>query len=192
MLDVASGLDLVRDIADEPKTAELTRVLLNATSSAEAALALRMLEDSASSKQLVAACNLREVIAALPATPCTSSVDADTLQRIGGFERRPLGVLARELTSNIELCVLTAGNLVLDVVFRTTDETVYWSPVPRECEFITAKALDIFIGRDEILAAMLQLARDMGVVFNPPFYVSLEDFRLEHARDAIAGIDDLF
>lgn len=192
MLDVASGLGLVRDLAQDESTAELTRVLLNATSPAEAALALRILEQSAPEKALVAACNLREVIAELPATPCPIAVDAEVLEKVGGFERKPLGVLTKTLDDGATIDVLIAGNLVLDIVVRSDGSSAYWSPVPRDCEYATPGALDMMLASDELVAGLLDTARAMGLVFNPKLYLSLDDFRLEHAQAAIESIGNLF
>jgi len=173
------------------ETRELMRILLNATSAAEANLALEVLKDILPDKTLVAACNLREVLCALPASPFPMRVDEDTLARTAGLDRR-IAAMGRVLPDGLELVVTTAGNLVLDIIIRRDGEKYFWNSVPVTDDFVNGPVLDLLLDSDHLLHAAVDLAAAMGVVFNPKFYLSLEDWHLEYASDVFEGLGDLF
>lgn len=192
MLELARGLDLIRDAYRLEPTRELMRVLLNATSPAEAALALRVLGTSVPNKALVAACNLREVLASLPTTPFAMPVDPETFEKTGGLTRSGGGSFVKEVDELGRLNILTAGNLVLDIVVRGDAKPVYIFPTPRTTDYITVTALDRFIESDTMFTIVTDVIKAMGIALNPPFYLSTEDFQLEHARDTFECLGDLF
>jgi hypothetical protein len=173
------------------ETRDLFRVLLNATSSAEANLALDMLRPSVPDKVLVNACNLREVLRALPTSPFSMRVDEDTISKTAEMERG-IASMGKTLPDGIELCLTTAGNLVLDVIVRHEGEKHFWNPVPVTEDFVHTEVLDLTIESDHLLNAMIDLAHCMGVVFNPKFYLSIEDWHLDYASDVFDGLEDLF
>jgi hypothetical protein len=170
---------------------DLFRVLLNATSSAEANLALDVLRESVPEKVLVNACNLREVIRALPTSPFAMRVDEDTLAKTAGLERN-IAALSRQLPDGTELAITTAGNLVLDVIVKVDGEKYFWNPVPVTDDFVHTEMVDLAVESDHLLNALIDLAHAMGVVFNPKFYLSLEDWHLDYAEDVFEGLGDLF
>ena len=53
-------------------------------------------------------------------------------------------------------------------------------------------AVQIVIESDHLLAAVVEFSKAMGMVFNPKFFFSLEDWYLDHAADVFSGIEDLF
>lgn len=173
------------------ESGELLRVLLNATSCAEANLALDVLRDTVPEKVLVNACNLREVLRALPASPFAMCTDEKTLEKAMGLERR-IAAMGLMLPDGTELVVTTAGNLVLDVIVKARGEKLFWNPVPVTDDYVNSEVLDLVIESDYLLDAMLELVRAMGIVFNPKFYLSLEDWHLEYASDVFEGLGDLF
>jgi hypothetical protein len=170
---------------------DLFRVLLNATSPAEANLALDVLRESVPEKVLVNACNLREVLRSLPTSPFPMRVDEDTLVKAAGL-KRSIACMGKQLPDGIELAITTAGNLALDVIVRRGGEKYFWNPVPVTEDFCTTPIVDLVIESDYLLNEMIDLAHTMGVVFNPKFYLSLEDWHLDYAEDVFDGLGDLF
>ncbi|TLM83242.1 MAG: hypothetical protein FDZ75_07530 [Actinobacteria bacterium] len=190
MLTATSGLAAIRDVY-EGESRDLLRVLMNATSVAEANLALEVLKATAPEKTLVSACNLREVLRALPSSPFAMRVDEDTLARTAGLDRR-VAAMGKVLRPGLELVVTTAGNLVLDIIVRLDDRKMFWNPVPVTDDYVNTEVLDLLIDDDQLLDGVLDLISCMGVVCNPKFYLSLEDWGLEYAHDAFEGLGDLF
>lgn len=190
MLTATSGLTTLRPhLAGE--TRDLMRILLNATSAAEANLALEVLKETLPEKTLVAACNMREVLGSLPSSPFPMHVDEETLCRVAGLDRR-IAAMGRTLPDGLEIVVTTAGNLVLDIIIRRYTEKYFWNSVPVTDDFVNPDVLDLLFESDYLLAAAIDLATAMGVVFNPKFYLSLEDWHLEYASDVFEGLGDLF
>jgi hypothetical protein len=142
-------------------------------------------------KPLVTACNLREVLRSLPVSPFVMRVDEQTLIGAAGLEK-DIAVLRKFLPDGIELAVTTAGNLVLDLIIKTADQKYFWSPVPIQYEFVNPSTIDLIFKSEYLLDAVIDLVTSMGVVFNPKFYLSLEDFHLEYAAESIDGLDDIF
>ena len=190
MLTATSGLATLRPHY-VGETRDLMRILLNATSAAEANLALEVLKDVLPDKTLVSACNLREVLNALPSSPFPMRVDEETLARTAGLDRR-IAAMGRFLPDGLELVVTTAGNLVLDIIIRDDGEKLFWNSVPVTDDFVNGPVLDLLIESDYLLHAAIELAEAMGMVFNPKFYLSLEDWHLEYASDVFEGLGDLF
>lgn len=170
---------------------ELLRVLLNSTSSAEANLALDVLRDTVPEKALVNACNLREVLRSLPTSPFAMRVDEEMLAKTAELERR-MAAMSKRLADGLELSITTAGNLVLDIIIKNGDEKYFWNPIPVVDDYVTSEIVDMAVESDHLLNAVIELTHCMGVVFNPKFYLSLEDWHLDHARDVFEGLGDLF
>lgn len=175
----------------EGEQRDLLRVLLNSTSVAEANLALQVLMNSVPERTLVTACNLREVLNALPSSPFTMRVDEETLARAAGLKRH-IAAMGKTLDDGHELIVTTAGNLVLDLIIKYGDEKWFWNPIPVTDDYVNTAVLDALIASDHLLDEVLSLVHDMGVVVNPKFYVSLEDWHFEYAAEVFEGLGDLF
>ena len=190
MLTLTTGLNQLRPFYT-PETRELFNVLLNATSAAEANLALEVLGGLVPEKPLMTACNLREVLRSLPSSPFHMAVDEQTLMRTAHLEQ-DIAVLGKELPDGIELCVTTAGNLVLDLIVKADGEKYYWTPIPIEHDFVNPAVVELAITSAYLLDEVIDLAKCMGIVFNPKFYLSLEDFHMEYAAEAIMDLDGLF
>lgn len=170
---------------------DLLRVLLNATSTTEANLALQVLRDSVPEKVLVTACNLREVLRSLPTTPFAMRVDEETLAASAGLERG-IAAMGQGLPDGLELAITTAGNLVLDVIVRLDGDKYFWNPVPITDDFVHSEVADLVVNSEYLLDAVIELTTATGVVFNPKFYLSLDDWNLDNAADMLGGFDDLF
>jgi hypothetical protein len=190
LLTQTAGLGQLRSFHTS-ETRELFHVLLNASSAAEANLALEVLRGLVPEKPLVTACNLREVLRSLPASPFQMAVDTETLMKAAGLTR-DIAVLGKELPDGVEVCVTTAGNLVLDLIVKADGEKHYWTPIPATHDFVNPAVIDLVITSSYLLDALMDLVRAMGVVFNPKFYLSIEDFHMEYAAEAIMDLDDLF
>lgn len=190
MLTLATGLSRLRPyFTDDDR--DLFRVLLNATSAAEATLALHVLTSNVPEKALVTACNLREVLQSMPVSPFPMRVDEETLIRTAHLEKQT-AALGRVLPDGLELVVTTAGNLVLDVIVKDGATKYFWTPVPVVDDFVNPEVVDLVVESDYLLNEAIELVTCMGVVFNPRFYMSIDDFMLEYASDALAGLEELF
>ena len=167
------------------------RVLLNATSAAEANLALEVLRQTVPERGLVIACNLREVLRALPGSPFTMRVDEATLCKSAGFEAK-MASFHKRLPDGIELVVTTAGNLVLDLIVKSSGEKYFWTPIPVRDDFVNPEVVDLVVESGYLLDEVIELVKCMGIVFNPRFYLSLADFQLDYAAEVMQRLDDLF
>ena len=190
MLTSTSGLSLLRPFFTDD-TRDLFRVLLNATSATEASLALRVLEDFVPEKPLVTACNLREVLRELPRSPFMMAMDERTLVYTANLQRE-IAVLKKVLPGDIELAVTTAGNLVLDLIVKHRGEKYFWTPIPVTDDYVNPEIVDLLVTSECLLDEVINLIKCMGMVFNPKFYLSLDDFTMEFASDVFAGLADLF
>ena len=190
MLALSPGLSQLQQHY-QPETRDLFRIVLNATSVAEADLALGCLRQLVPEKPLVTACNLREVLAALPASPFVMRVDEETLCEAAHLEKQ-VAVLKKHVPGDIELVATTAGNLVLDIIVRHAGEQHYWTPIPVVDDFINPEIVDLVVTSGYLLDEIIELFRYMGMVFNPKFYLSLEDWHLEHASRVVEGLEGLF
>jgi hypothetical protein len=170
---------------------DLVRVLLNATSAAEATLALQVLASTVPEKALVVACNLREVLRSMPISPFAMRVDEQTLIRTAGLDRC-MAALGRELPDGLELVVTTAGNLVLDLIVKDGATKYFWTPVPISEDFVNPEVIDLVVESDHLLDGLIELVKCMEIVFNPRFYMSIDDFTVEYAFETLAGLEDLF
>lgn len=190
LLTATSGLTSVRECYDD-ENREMFNLVINACSAAEANLALNLLVDDVPEKVLVSAINLREVLQELPVSPFSMRVDEQTFCRTLGYEKR-IACFSRDIGDDLELSITTAGNLVLDIIVRYRAHKYFWATRPRLDDFIAPKLLPLIIENDYLLDEVIELTRGMGLVFNPKFYLSLEDWRLEYAQDAMEGLGELF
>lgn len=186
----SGGIERIRTHYDD-ETKDLFEVLLDATSQTEANFALGILMQQVPDKALVAAVNLREVLASFPCTPFAMHVDEQTLMNSTGLAKAG-ACMGKVLADGLELHVMTAGNLVLDVIVRTPDAKYYLSPIPATEDFVTVGLVDLIVESDLLLDALIELVTAMGLVFNPKFYLSVEDWHLEYAKEAMSGLEDLF
>lgn len=190
MLTATTALARIRTHYDG-ECRDLLKVVLNSTSAAEANLAVEVLRGLVPTKALVDACNLREVLRSLPASPFPMRVDEETLCRAGGFEQR-IAAMGKRLPDDIELVVTTAGNLVLDVIIKHRGDKYFWNPTPVTDDFVSTNVIDLLIDSDHLLDAVIDLAAVMGIAFNPRFYLSIEDWHMEYAADVFEGLGELF
>ncbi len=190
VLTATSGITSIRACYNHDSR-DLFNLAMNAQSAAEAHLALNLLVGDVPERSLVAAINLREVLGELPASPFSMCVDEETLLRTLGWERT-MACIGTTLPDGLELAITTAGNLVLDVIVKDTDEKYFLTPIPRTEDFVSPNLMPLLIESDYLLDAIIELVKTMGMVFNPKFFLSTEDWRLDYAQDAMAGLGELF
>lgn len=190
MRTTVRSLEHIRPYYSED-TRYLFHVLLNATSVVEANIALDLLSKSLPERALVSAVNLREVLKSLPPSPFTMAIDEQTLLRVTGMTK-DLAVFKKETADSFEVIVTTAGNLVLDLIIKRGSDKYFWTPVPITTDFLNPALLPHLITSDFLLQEVIDLAQAMGVVFNPTLYLSLDDWHLDHARETMEGLGDLF
>lgn len=174
---------------------ELLRDLVNSVSQVEAGLALGILRDrGVADRTLVKALNLREILVEMPASPFPMRIDFDTLARINELFHR-MGSYHKNFEDGegryfVEL--LGQGNLCYDMVVGIGNKKGFLKPAPVGADFIRPEALDLLLSREEMLREIILIVHSMEVVFNPTFYMSVDDWLMEHAAESLVGIEDLF
>jgi len=189
----ASALaDLASRVATEDGL--LIRTVVNATSTTEAGFAVGLLGEVIPRRSVVAALNLREILREIPESPFTMCTDFDTLSRVAGLERRAQSWVKRLGTGDgaPEIEVLGQGNLCYDVVVRLGERSSLLKPGPVNGDYVKAEALELLLENEDLLREVIELTQDMGVVHNPRFYMTVEDWQIEHAAESMAGLADLF
>lgn len=190
---VVRGLASVRPHYRAEKR-ELLRILLNAASPAEADFALHILKDSMPERDLVSAVNMREGLAELPSCPFPMAIDCETLSRIARLER-DRNAWRRTFSDpdgEYSLVLLGDGNLCYDLIISAEAGNVFWTPHPRNGAIIHPDALDLVLERETLLREVIGIVMAMGMSFSPTFYLSLDDWMLEYAEQAMSDLGQLF
>jgi hypothetical protein len=172
----------------------LIRSAVNATSTTEAGFAVGLLGDTMPQRTLVAALNLREILRELPESPFTMRTDFDTLAKVSELQHRGqswVKTLGREASAP-EIELLGQGNLCYDVIVRVGDASSFLKPGPVNGDFVKPAALELLLENEDLLREIIDLTQAMGVVHNPRFYMTVEDWQMEHAAESLAGLADLF
>jgi hypothetical protein len=197
---LAQGTDMVDVLARisdlEPvmsASPEVFSVLVNSRSHAEAGLALDVLRETVPARTLMKAINLREVLQALPTFPCSMAVDDQTLAKVAGLVR-DASLLKRKVpgVKGAWTAVTTAGNFCFDLFVIYRGKTHMWIPPSGSQDIVDPEVLRLIVRRPEILGDVIGLVKDMGLVFNPRFYLSLEDWGFDHVQDALEDFQALF
>jgi hypothetical protein len=193
MITVARGVAHVRSHY-ESSAGDLMRVILNAASNAEANLALGILEQEISAKDLVTAVNLREVLRELPVSPFLMGVDMAALVRLAGLEKVKSAWRCdyEDVDGYYGLAVLGDGNLCYDVVLHADGRNIFLTPSPSGEVIVRGDALDLLLRRETMLHELVCLVKAMGIPFTPRFYLSLEDWMLQYAEDTMEDLYGLF
>lgn len=178
---------LISVYVDEP---ELYRTILSASSPIEVNLALEVLRERAPERALVAAVNVREVLHALPSFPCSMAVDDATLARVSGFEKDRLAWF-KPLESGLGISVTTAGNFCFDLIVHDGDDAIFLTP-PRGSDIINPGLVDALMRNEGLLEQIIEVVMDMGIVFTPRPYLSLEDWSMDHAQEVMDDLSALF
>ncbi len=191
MVSALSTLPLLRQHLDAEE--DLLTIVVNARSRVEANLALGILRETLPEKVLMAALNIREVLSSLPIYPCSMAVDEATLARVAGFKKvRSAWRKKLHDDRDISLSVTTAGNFCFDLVLQVDGATYFWTPSTAEEDIVNPGLLGIILDRSAVLPAVIALTKDMGLVFNPRFYMSLDDWNLDHLQESFEDFQALF
>ncbi len=191
MISTVREFDKLRLLySGEPR--EMMAVFLSARSVAEADLALCALKIDLSERTLVALANLREVLGGLPVPPCAMRVDAAQVAQISGYRKEGTSYRKDIGADGASVFLLAEGNLLFDIVLGEGDERVFLVPPASGDDRVNPRAVDLLMKADGLLEEVIDLTVHMGLVFNPRFYLSLEDWHLEHAAQSIEDLQGLF
>ena len=191
MVHALSTIPLLRQNLDAEE--DLMHVVVNARSRVEANLALGILRETMKERVLVAALNLREVLDSLPGYPCSMAIDETTLARVAGFTKdRSAWTKQLEDDPEITFGISTAGNFCFDLVVTIDGRQTFWTPPLAEEDFVNPELLSACLERDALLPAVIALTEDMGLVFNPRFYMSIDDWNLDHLQESFEDFQSIF
>jgi hypothetical protein len=193
-MNVASAALTELRVRADSEDGSLIRAVINSTSVTEVGVAVGLLSDSVSRRTLVSALNLREILAELPSAPFAMAVDFAGLAKIAWLERHGQSWIQRvgEGPRNPEIEVLGQGNLCYDIIVRVGQRSSFLKPAPIGADFIRPEALDLCLDNEDLLRGVIELTRNMGVVQNPRFYITVEDWQTEHAAESMSGLAELF
>ncbi len=193
-MNVATAALLELRVRADSEDGSLIKAVINSTSVSEVGVAVGLLCDVVSRRTLVSALNLREVLAELPSSPFIMATDFEGLAKFAPLEMRGQSWVERigEGPDAPEIEIIGQGNLCYDIVVRIGDRSSFLKPAPVTSDFIRPDALDLLLENEELLVGVLELTRSMGVVQNPRFYFTVEDWQTEHAGETMQGISDLF
>ncbi|MCX8006930.1 MAG: hypothetical protein N3B11_02300 [Coriobacteriia bacterium] len=188
------ALARIADLQDAYRTApEVFSVLVNARSHAEAGLALDVLREAVPERTLVKAINMREILQALPTFPCSMAVDDETLAKVAGLTKDK-SLLKRRVDGvrGVWTAVTTAGNFCFDLFVVHRGKTLMWAPPSGSADIVNPEVLSLLVKHPPVLGDVIGLVQDMGLVFNPRFYLSLEDWGFDRVDEVLEDFQALF
>lgn len=172
---------------------ELVETLLLSRSDGEAAIAYSALKGVLPARALVMLANLREVIAELPEAPFLAGTGLDTLASAGGYEHT--GRSYRRLFESDHgiygLEFLGGGTYCDGIVIHTaTSRFVLHGDEESKLDH---DILKVFVCHETVLDSVLEALQLLGYAFEPPIYVTVDDFLAEHGHKAAGEmIKELF
>ncbi|MRR10924.1 hypothetical protein EG835_00160 [bacterium] len=172
---------------------DLHHVVLNAASWVEANLAVELLADSVPEKALVTIANIREAIKELPRCPITMAGDFESLAQAWRLEPDGSGWSRtfEDGDTGYTIMLLGDGNYCYDIMIRTGGRTLALMPKDSE-DFLNPDIIELIIECPSVLGNVIALIQAMGLVFYPTFYLSIEDWRQEHAQAVFEEVLELF
>lgn len=183
----------MQEIDVESVDLDLVEALLLSRSDSEAAIAYTALRPVLPSRTLVMLANLREVIAAMPDAPFLAGTGLDALVSAGGYEHT--GRSYRRLFESdhgVFGLEFVGGGTFCDGVYvhtATSRFTLHGDLASR----LDHEILKVFVYHEILLDAVLEALQLLGYVFEPPIYVTPDDFIEEHgAKAAGQAFIDLF
>jgi len=173
---------------------ELLSFILNATSHAEANIAVNLFAERSSERAAVAAINAREILRELPTSPFSMGIEIGMLARTANLKPGRDGYKRHYEDDGgpYEITLVGDGNLCFDIQLSEGGDTIFLKPPTPTQDLVTPEALDLLLKHDTMLTEIVELTHAMGVVFNPSFYLSLDDWQREHAEDMLRDIGSLF
>lgn len=192
-MDVATGALAELRTRAASDDGSLICAAINSASSAEAGVAVGLLSDAVSRRTLAAALNLREVLAELPASPFAMPMDFAVLSRAARLERIGQSwVLPVDAQEGASVEIIGQGNLCYDIVVHLGERSAFLKTSPPGADIVTPAALALLLESEELLRAVIGLVEVMGVVHNPRFYFTVDDWQIEHAAESFQDLSDLF
>ncbi len=193
MITAQRALAAVAELAAS-KDGDLLRIVLNASTTGEAHLAIGILAEHVNHRTLVSALNVREMLREMPASPFAMRIDTEMLVRTADMtiERDSLHRTITDTDGGYEIVVLAEGNLCFELVVVVDGKSAFVRPTDKGENFIHQEALELILSHASMLDELASVVKAMGMVFNPRFYLSLEDWTLEYAKDALADLNQLF
>jgi hypothetical protein len=193
-MNVASAALLELRVRSDSDDGSLIRAVINSTSVSEVGVAVGLLCDTVSRRTLVSALNLREMLAEIPAAPFVMPVDFASLEKIAGLERRGQSWVKRvgDRLDSPEIEIIGQGNLCYDIIVHAGEAFSFLKPAPIGADFIRPDALEMCLENEDLLRGVIELTRSMGMVQNPRFYITVDDWQAEHAAESMSGLADLF
>lgn len=171
---------------------DLVRVLLNSRSAAEASLAVVMLRDRMSERDLVSLCNLRELISVLPSVPFTAPSELSILSRTLGYKQvgMAFSLAVCEPREFPRLEFVGDGNRVDSIVLHTANARIPLAVC--DGDFLDPAAIDAMLADEMLGPALVGALHVLGVEISAKFYMSVTDYVLENTVAALDDIEALF
>ncbi|MDR3685921.1 MAG: hypothetical protein P4L93_03030 [Coriobacteriia bacterium] len=171
---------------------ELVSSLLSANSDAEATVALTLLRDGLTDRELIEIANLRELLNELPVKPFRTGESLEMLQRAGGYE----------FTGRSYRRLFDSSQGVFGIEFlgevRDCEGIVVHTPQGRRrlCSAggtrVDESLLPLLVDHGILLDAILEALELLGSPLDPAIYMTVNDFLAEHGagtmRDAIGSL----
>lgn len=183
----------LHEIDIESVDLDLVETLLLSRSDSDAVIAYSALRGVLPARTLVMLANLREVIAALPDAPFLAGTGLDTLAAVCDYE--PTEHSYRKVFESecgfYGLEFLGEGTYCDGIVLRTaTSRFVLHGD---QSSVLDNGVLEVFVTHETVLDAVLESLQALGYVFEPPIYVTPDDFLAEHGAKAAGEVfGDLF
>lgn len=174
---------------------DLVRVLVNASSSVEAGLALAALRDSLPEADLVLLCNLRELFVEISTTPVSVPFELDVLERVRDYEHVGCSwrteCIGAHGVAGLEF--IGEGNRVDAIMLH-----LFTGRIPLltcDEDLVNPKAIDALFANEDLAEELVESLRSLGLGVSPRFYLSVTDYVVENADsllEEVGGFEGLF
>ncbi len=172
----------------------LLSTIINSTCITDAGLAVSGMRISVPERTVVGALNLRATLEEFPASPFPMRTDMEQLVRVENLRQDRSSWVKDDSGEDGPFCieVLGQGNLCYDIVLAADGERAFFKPGPVGDHFVDAHALELLMRHDGLLRGVTDLIHSMGIVFNPAFYMTIEEWQFEHAAESLGELSELF
>lgn len=189
MLAMRKGL---HELAQAPGDREMLATLLTARSSAEAALAFSLLQESLPREQLVFLANVRETLVSLPEGPFTPGESLELLVGVLDFE--DTGTSYRRLYEDdsglFGIEFLGRDKFCRGIVLRSINARCELTG--DEQDFVDPVLVDLVLEHPGLLDHLGEALQVIGVAVEPTLYATVADYLSEQAAVAVAALNELF
>lgn len=119
-------------------------------------------------------------------------VEAPQVAQISGYRKAGTSYRKDIGPDGHSVFLLAEGNLLFDIVLGEGEERVFLVPPSAGEDRVNPRAVDLFMEHGGLLEELISVSVHMGLVFNPRFYLSLEDWQHEHAVESLADLRSIF